>query len=123
MFVSRDKYIADYKAYDSHFDECKAEGVSIMKQAILQQKKAANKAQAEAAEKDAPSKIAESMPGLAIAQGLVGDKADDEMDGLDDNVELSFAQEEQIKKDVIKKLKKERVIEGGIKLVREKSAF
>ena len=45
------------------------------------------------------------------------------MENLDDNVELSFAQEEQIKKDTIKKLKKERVIEGGIKLVREKSAF
>ena len=78
---------------------------------------------AEQAEKDAPTKIAETVPGLAAAQGLVGDKADDDMENLDDNVELSFAQEEQIQKDTIKKLKKERVIEGGIKLVREKSAF
>ena len=45
------------------------------------------------------------------------------MDDLNDVVELSFAQEEQIKKDVVKKLKKERVLEGGIRLVREKSAF
>ena len=38
-------------------------------------------------------------------------------------VELTFAQEEGIKKEVIKRLKKERVLEGGVRLLREKSAF
>lgn len=38
-------------------------------------------------------------------------------------VELTFAQEEGIKKEVIKRLKKERILEGGIRLVREKAAF
>ena len=38
-------------------------------------------------------------------------------------VELTYAQEENIKKDTIKRLKKDRCLEGGIKLVREKSAF
>ena len=38
-------------------------------------------------------------------------------------VELTFAQEEGIKKEVIKRLKKERVLEGGIRLIREKAAF
>ena len=94
-----------------------------MKQAILQQKKAAQKAQQELNEKDQPTKIAETLPVLEQAKNLVGEKPDEEMDDLNDVVELSFAQEEQIKKDVVKKLKKERVLEGGIRLVREKSAF
>ena len=38
-------------------------------------------------------------------------------------VELSFAQEEGLKKEVIKRLKKDRVLEGGVRLIREKSAF
>ena len=38
-------------------------------------------------------------------------------------VELTFAQEEGIKKEVLKRLKKERTLEGGIRLVREKAAF
>ena len=38
-------------------------------------------------------------------------------------IELTFAQEEGIKKEVLKRLKKERNLEGGIRLIREKSAF
>ena len=47
--------------------------------------------------------------------------ADDEFNS--NMVELTFAQEEGIKKEVIKRLKKDRVLEGGVRLLREKSAF
>jgi len=58
------------------------------------------------------------MDGQATAAG--GDAADE---FNSDMVELTFAQEEGIKKEVLKRLKKERTLEGGIRLVREKSAF
>ena len=40
--------------------------------------------------------------------------------GTVEQVELSAGQIEQIKKDTLKRLKKTRVLEGGVRLVREK---
>ena len=64
MYIHRDKYVANFTSYDKHFEESKAEGIASMKQAILQQKKAAQKAQQELNEKDQPTKIAETLPVL-----------------------------------------------------------
>ena len=114
MYVTREKYMASYSQYDKHFEEAKAEGITQMQQNILQQRRAAHKAQQELAEKNQESKIAESSNLNEIM---------DEGDGIDTVVELSFAQEETIKKEVVKRLKKDRNLEGGIRLVREKAAF
>ena len=114
MFVTREKYMASYCQYDEHFEEAKTEGITQMQQNILQQRKAAHKANQEQTEKNKETQIAETAR---------LDEIMEEGDGIDHVVELSFAQEESIKKEVAKRLKKDRNLEGGIRLVREKAAF
>ena len=61
--------------------------------------------------------------GLAAAEIAISAPGTVEDEFNSDMVELTFAQEEGIKKEVLKRLKKERTLEGGIRLVREKAAF
>ncbi len=57
------------------------------------------------------------------AQKVALDPIDAAMETSPDQIEISAAQIEQIKKDTVKRLKKNRVLEGGVRLVREKSAI
>ena len=56
-------------------------------------------------------------------QKVVLDALDIQMETSPEQVEISAAQIEQIKKDTLKRLKKTRVLEGGVRLVREKSSM
>ena len=69
-------------------------------------------------DKDTQMKDETGQP-IAATEGAINYEMEFECNAI----ELTFAQEEGIKKEVLKRLKKERNLEGGIRLIREKSAF